>query len=375
MSPLERSNLDWAGLKNLPRSRPTWRRLCLIFKSHGDKTVDTEFEAWVRQLDVYYDLCGHLKSLTRASNEAFCECLSRAEATSWEYRRIFSESTFDTSTTNQKTVEEENAQRLYYAMKELENNADSTKNSIASVVVSVCKSLQRTICNVRKNVVNRDKDLRRYDCLMNLLDALSLKNVNGVLTPREARRYRLANDKVEVARKKFILSNHQMLVEFPFFFKIADAALEKVILHLYYHKLSLLYAMNTSLLTLHKMFAFDTAAVGSDDFYWLLVQSFPIPDSAPFTITAFRRKHLNKLVASSDPARDTPMENFDPLYEYCISVFPYQSEQEGDLQFDQGTVIKIIEKEGDWWRGETAESSGYFPSNYVVKYTEYISSG
>lgn len=56
----------------------------------------------------------------------------------------------------------------------------------------------------------------------------------------------------------------------------------------------------------------------------------------------------------------------------CVSVFPeyiamytYESSEQGDLTFQQGDVILVIKKEGDWWTGATAGRTGVFPSNYV----------
>lgn len=53
--------------------------------------------------------------------------------------------------------------------------------------------------------------------------------------------------------------------------------------------------------------------------------------------------------------------------EYYVAVFPYTSPEAGDLNFNQGEVILVIKKEGEWWTGMIADKTGIFPSNYVQK--------
>lgn len=45
-------------------------------------------------------------------------------------------------------------------------------------------------------------------------------------------------------------------------------------------------------------------------------------------------------------------------------MFDY-SGQEGDLSFNEGDVIAIINNEGDWWEGRCNGNVGVFPANYV----------
>lgn len=63
------------------------------------------------------------------------------------------------------------------------------------------------------------------------------------------------------------------------------------------------------------------------------------------------------LVASAD----------DGLNEYYVALYQYASTETGDLSFNQGEVILVIKKEGDWWTGCIGDRTGIFPSNYVEK--------
>ncbi|XP_054264037.1 intersectin-1 isoform X2 [Macrosteles quadrilineatus] len=53
--------------------------------------------------------------------------------------------------------------------------------------------------------------------------------------------------------------------------------------------------------------------------------------------------------------------------EYYVALYPYASTEPGDLKFNQGEVILVVKKEGEWWTGVIADRTGIFPSNYVQK--------
>lgn len=48
-----------------------------------------------------------------------------------------------------------------------------------------------------------------------------------------------------------------------------------------------------------------------------------------------------------------------------MALYTYESPETGDLTFDEGDVIMVTEREGEWWRGCIGDQTGLFPSNYV----------
>ncbi|XP_054618367.1 intersectin-2a isoform X3 [Dunckerocampus dactyliophorus] len=52
------------------------------------------------------------------------------------------------------------------------------------------------------------------------------------------------------------------------------------------------------------------------------------------------------------------------LEEY-VALYTYESPEAGDLTFEEGDVVMVTEREGEWWRGCIGDQSGVFPSNYV----------
>uniref|UniRef100_A0A7N5ZU20 Intersectin 1 (SH3 domain protein) n=1 Tax=Anabas testudineus TaxID=64144 RepID=A0A7N5ZU20_ANATE len=48
-----------------------------------------------------------------------------------------------------------------------------------------------------------------------------------------------------------------------------------------------------------------------------------------------------------------------------VAMYTYESNEQGDLSFQQGDIVMVTRKEGDWWTGMVGNKTGVFPSNYV----------
>uniref|UniRef100_A0A665V071 Intersectin 1 (SH3 domain protein) n=1 Tax=Echeneis naucrates TaxID=173247 RepID=A0A665V071_ECHNA len=60
----------------------------------------------------------------------------------------------------------------------------------------------------------------------------------------------------------------------------------------------------------------------------------------------------------------SPMKPSESGEEY-IAMYTYESSEQGDLSFQQGDIVMVTRKEGDWWTGMVGGKTGVFPSNYV----------
>ncbi|XP_020278373.1 intersectin-1 isoform X3 [Pseudomyrmex gracilis] len=76
----------------------------------------------------------------------------------------------------------------------------------------------------------------------------------------------------------------------------------------------------------------------------------------------FPRSYVKEIAANSTDVAD------DGLNEYYIALYRYESTESGDLNFNQGEVMLVTKKDGDWWTGCIGDRTGIFPSNYVEKY-------
>ncbi|XP_019727041.1 intersectin-2a isoform X1 [Hippocampus comes] len=77
--------------------------------------------------------------------------------------------------------------------------------------------------------------------------------------------------------------------------------------------------------------------------------------------------NLNLSSSEGEMSADTdPLDGSDgvQLEEY-VALYTYESPEAGDLTFEEGDVVVVTEREGEWWRGCIGEQSGVFPSNYV----------
>lgn len=55
----------------------------------------------------------------------------------------------------------------------------------------------------------------------------------------------------------------------------------------------------------------------------------------------------------------------------AVVKYNYQAQQADELSLTKGTRILILEKSNDgWWRGQSGNNVGWFPSNYTTEDSE-----
>ena len=69
--------------------------------------------------------------------------------------------------------------------------------------------------------------------------------------------------------------------------------------------------------------------------------------------------------AAAEPAEQPAKAGMDSPSGMYVAVFPYQSEEPGDLVFEAGEQIEVTKKESEWWTGKIGDRVGVFPYNYV----------
>ena len=64
--------------------------------------------------------------------------------------------------------------------------------------------------------------------------------------------------------------------------------------------------------------------------------------------------------------------NVESTAEWYISLFAFETQEEGDLAFDINELIYVTKKDGQWWTGEMADGTrkGIFPCNFVREASE-----
>ncbi|KAM9847663.1 intersectin-1 [Aulostomus maculatus] len=90
--------------------------------------------------------------------------------------------------------------------------------------------------------------------------------------------------------------------------------------------------------------------------------------TAPVSVAA-RSKNPSESGMSESPPNGkrpspSPTKPSESGEEY-VAMYTYESNEQGDLSFQQGDVVMVTRKEGDWWTGMVSGKTGVFPSNYV----------
>merc|ERR1719244_2022155 len=83
----------------------------------------------------------------------------------------------------------------------------------------------------------------------------------------------------------------------------------------------------------------------------------------PADINGFPEEPAVTATPAAEPA--AAEEPAAVLNESYVSVYPYTSDEPGDLIFEAGEYITVTAKNGDWWTGTTGDRAGVFPFNYV----------
>ena len=72
--------------------------------------------------------------------------------------------------------------------------------------------------------------------------------------------------------------------------------------------------------------------------------------------------------APPPPPALKPRPSYGPKPTYVTALFDFQAQNEGDLSFQTGDHIELVQRTDsveDWWTGKLNGLSGVFPANYV----------
>ncbi|CAJ1066789.1 intersectin-1 [Xyrichtys novacula] len=89
---------------------------------------------------------------------------------------------------------------------------------------------------------------------------------------------------------------------------------------------------------------------------------------APVSVASRSKNSSESGISESPPngkrPSPSPTKPSESGEEY-VAMYTYESSEQGDLSFQQGDVVVVTRKEGDWWTGMVGGKTGVFPSNYV----------
>lgn len=253
----------------------------------------------------------------------------------------------------------------------------SIKNEIeilGSIIEARVTDILGLISFIKKHVKNRNYALLDYDKAYNTYETLHLKQQTSELSVKQSQQlYNLERKKGEY-ESLYTTSNDLLKKELPFFFKLVDSILQPLQLRTYYVQLLVSYQININLLSIQDIFHINLEDIKLDVNSMKLIEDFSAKNKVAsdllnlLSVVNFRDNFFTKLTLKPEspfkPDR-VPIKNFDPAYKYCQAIFSYKGQQEGDISFKAGEVLKIIDNSGGWWKGQIDNEIGVFPGNYV----------
>ena len=93
-------------------------------------------------------------------------------------------------------------------------------------------------------------------------------------------------------------------------------------------------------------------------FYFILTHSLTIKSSFSFTFTKTITLQLPLQLHFPPTAR---------VLCQCVAQYPYNATEDTELGFPEGAKINVLQREGDWWRGELNGTVGWFPKQFVTE--------
>ncbi|KRZ98849.1 uncharacterized protein AC631_05398 [Debaryomyces fabryi] len=254
----------------------------------------------------------------------------------------------------------------------------SIKNEIeilGSMVEEKVSEVLKLVNFIKKHIRNRNYALMDYDKTYNTHENLLLKHKTDELSTKQSLQMYNLERKLEENKVAYTYLNDLLKKELPFFFKLVDSILQPIQLRTYYVQLLVSYQININLLSIQDIFHIDLEELKKDTDSSRIIEQFNSKNKVAsdlldlLSIINFRENFFNKLTMSEDSLpifkQERIIKNYDPEYKYCQAIFSFRGQQEGDLSFKAGEIIKIFDSSGGWWKGSIEDEVGLFPGNYV----------
>lgn len=262
-----------------------------------------------------------------------------------------------------------NCKRYLSILDEARLNCDESLSAIPEVLQRKMHQLQISFDAIRKFIRRRDLALLDYDKTLDKFDPMSIKRSTGIMTVKQAQQYHTFERQVDSLKSHYDGLNNMLKLELPYFFKLVDAFMDVVLQYVFYVQLGATYQILQSVFTLETPMHFSKEEISHPDFIKQHIARFEETNSKKdpdLNIITFHRMHLELLLeAKKQSLGSGKFSNYEPFSTYCIALYDFAAQSEGDLTFAEGAIIKVVKQDGKWWLGEVNGQSGLFPSNFV----------
>lgn len=340
------------------------------------RTIDEEFEA----------LAEELEAIQNASREIF-DLLLHFLAT---LREVFSSSQRVVNTIHllcfsavgsaavsdpSHTLDSwRHVKRYTSVLQEIQLCLDDSAESLAQNLHTKLDQLMLHLASIYKHVLARDQALGNYDRMYDKYDALKILSATSDFTPNQNYHYDILERKLELLKASYDEHNTSLKLELPHFFMLVREFIEPLTLFVFYVHLTASYQLTSNLLTL----ASDYGVLSS-----VYRQTFNLEHMAQFLRSCTVMSDMSQALRSDQgkgpsapeestadfiTALETPPRTTCPIGgtgRLCLALFRFDSLEEGDLLFNKGDVIELLDTEGEWWIGLLRGKQGLFPAVYV----------
>lgn len=339
-------HFDWNRIKRTPQ----YFKQKLKYNG-GSYTIDETFNDLEAELSNEEKVIRSLIKYTRPFGQSMIKVLQTSREIGDAFQILIDPYNKLVSEGNVDNVEFEAWNRVnqYKKLLKLIEIEDDVKDAVAVIEFKLEECL-KIIKLIQKKISLREYALLDYDKFNNNHEALLLKQEQGDITQKQSNQLYSLKRKTEELRQKYDEINKILKIELPYFFRLMQQVIEPIQGMLYFVYLMFVYQAAYNLDSLYR-----ANEEMKDLVERVQIQNQQIiAEIEKFSIINFQNKFLNDLVTGEDPD-----------VQYCQAIFNFKSQEKTDLSFNKGDVIKILEREGEWWKGEFEGNTGLFPSNYV----------
>lgn len=184
----------------------------------------------------------------------------------------------------------------------------------------------------------RSLALNKYDDSYNLHEQLFLKQKSGdVLTTKKSQKLMYLDRKLDEYNSIYKEINKLLKTELIVFLELADDILDDLKSQIYYSHLMIIYQFQYHL------------------------QSFLLVVSPSNNENINLIDNLSIINIRINDLKNLKNDNSSK----CKALYDFNAVKNDDLSMKRNDLIKILDKNGLWWKGELNGRVGIFPSNYV----------
>lgn len=333
------------------------------------KTIDTDFEETIEELDAIEEACKEIAEILKI----YCSVSSELISSSLRVVNSFHILTH-TCFTNTDDAPQEIGSSAWTSAKSYQIALEAVNITLRETLCEIPQELDSkigrlvdTINHIHKQVNTRDKLLAQYESMKDKYDSLTLLQATKNLSSRRKREHFDLKTAMEVVLKEYTDCNSMICLELPYFFELVRQFIQPFLELLFFIQLSVTYQTYLNFVPLMEDLGIDDE-VETSSFLKDHLDTFSYPDSLELKNLDIIQLHKNYLeLLIHDTLSQTQREN---LPETCEALYDYKSDVPEDLVFSRGDVIQVLLKSGNWWEGQTLNGRGMFPRNYVTTTAE-----